>query len=68
MSGPRTGDLGPTVRVPLAIIQRVLDLVEMLRRKPASEVREIADTIEEIIKPYDDPDAAQLDEIARLGT
>lgn len=67
MSG-RPTDLGPTVRVPLAIISRILDLVEMLRRRPASAVPEIADTIEQIIKPYDDHNAAQIDEIQRLGT
>lgn len=67
MSG-RPTDLGPTVRIPLSIIQRVLDLVEMLRRRPASEVREIADTIEQIIKPYEDHSAVQLDEIQRFGT
>lgn len=68
MSGPKAGDLGPTVRVPLSIIQRVLDLVEMLRRRPASAVPEIADTIEQIIKPYEDHSAVQLDEIQRHGT
>lgn len=68
MSMGRAADPGPMVRVPLHIIQSVLDLVEMLRRGSIYEGPVIADTIESILKPYDDQDAAQLDEIARLGT
>jgi hypothetical protein len=68
MSGPKTLDLGPTVRVPLSIIQRVLDLVAIIKRYGTPASIETATEIDLILKPYDDPDAAQLDEIQRLGT
>ncbi len=68
MTGPPTNTLPKSVTIPLHALNRITDLAFMLRRRPATEVDEIAKEIEKIVAGHIDHDALQLDEIQRLGT